>query len=539
MPAALGVKSPMRMSPLVWFAVALALAIIAPLLALSGVALQPAPLDSLLHLVSTVLPRYAVTSVVLVVLVGALVLLLGVGAGWLVAAFEFPGRRFLEVGLILPLAMPAFVMAYAYTDFLDTSGSLQTWLRAVMGWQVGDYWFPQVRSLPAAALFLALALYPYVYMLARNAFAERSESLSDAARSLGLSAPEVWWRVSWPVARPAVAAGLALVTMETLADFGTVSFFAVDTFSAGIYRAWQGFGDRTGAARLSLLLVAVVLLLVWAERRQRGRMLFHARSSRPARVRPLSGLAGWSASAACALPCLFGFALPALLLARQWWVSAGHIDSRLVQWALNSALLSLSAVLIIVPMALAMAYAVRLHPSRWIRLLSGISGAGYALPGVVLGVGLLAVVGAIDQTLSAGTTRFLIGGTAFAVVYAYCVRFFAVAQQGLDASLKRISPAMDASARTLGAGPFEVLRRVHWPLLKPSVASASLLVFVDCLKELPATLVLRPFNFDTLAVVAYQFAADERLVEAALPSLVIVLVGLLPVSILASSLRRR
>ena len=539
MPAALGVKSPMRMSPLVWFAVALALAIIAPLLALSGVALQPAPLDSLLHLVSTVLPRYAVTSVVRVVLVGALVLLLGVGAGWLVAAFEFPGRRFLEVGLILPLAMPAFVMAYAYTDFLDTSGSLQTWLRAVMGWQVGDYWFPQVRSLPAAALFLALALYPYVYMLARNAFAERSESLSDAARSLGLSAPEVWWRVSWPVARPAVAAGLALVTMETLADFGTVSFFAVDTFSAGIYRAWQGFGDRTGAARLSLLLVAVVLLLVWAERRQRGRMLFHARSSRPARVRPLSGLAGWSASAACALPCLFGFALPALLLARQWWVSAGQIDSRLVQWAFNSALLSLAAVLIIVPMALAMAYAVRLHPSRWIRLLSGISGAGYALPGVVLGVGLLAVVGAIDQTLSAGTTRFLIGGTAFAVVYAYCVRFFAVAQQGLDASLKRISPAMDASARTLGAGPFEVLRRVHWPLLKPSVASASLLVFVDCLKELPATLVLRPFNFDTLAVVAYQFAADERLVEAALPSLVIVLVGLLPVSILASGLRRR
>lgn len=535
----MGVKSPMRMSPLVWFAVALALAIIAPLLALSGVALQPAPLDSLLHLVSTVLPRYAVTSVVLVVLVGALVLLLGVGAGWLVAAFEFPGRRFLEVGLILPLAMPAFVMAYAYTDFLDTSGSLQTWLRAVMGWQVGDYWFPQVRSLPAAALFLALALYPYVYMLARNAFAERSESLSDAARSLGLSAPEVWWRVSWPVARPAVAAGLALVTMETLADFGTVSFFAVDTFSAGIYRAWQGFGDRTSAARLSLLLVAVVLLLVWAERRQRGRMLFHARSSRPARVRPLSGLAGWSAGAACALPCLFGFALPALLLARQWWVSAGQIDSRLVQWAFNSALLSLAAVLIIVPMALAMAYAVRLHPSRWIRLLSGISGAGYALPGVVLGVGLLAVVGAIDQTLSAGTTRFLIGGTAFAVVYAYCVRFFAVAQQGLDASLKRISPAMDASARTLGAGPFEVLRRVHWPLLKPSVASASLLVFVDCLKELPATLVLRPFNFDTLAVVAYQFAADERLVEAALPSLVIVLVGLLPVSILASGLRRR
>ncbi|MCZ8098818.1 MAG: ABC transporter permease subunit [Burkholderiales bacterium] len=253
----------MNRSPLGWLAVGVAASVVAPMLALAWVAVQPAGADSLAHLVSTVLPRYALTSVLLVVQVAIGVLLLGVGAGWLVAAYEFPGRRVLEVGMILPLAMPAFVLAYAYTDFLDTSGPLQGWLREVTGWSIGEYWFPPVRSLTGAALFLSLALYPYVYMLARNAFAERGESLGEAARSLGLPAPLVWWRVTWPVARPAVVAGLTLVTMETLADFGTVNFFAVDTFSAGIYRAWQGLRDRSAAARLALVLLAAELLLVW------------------------------------------------------------------------------------------------------------------------------------------------------------------------------------------------------------------------------------------------------------------------------------
>jgi iron(III) transport system permease protein len=530
----------MNRSPLGWLALGVAATVVAPLLALVWVALQPTGADALAHLASTVLPRYALSSLLLVAQVSVFVLLLGVGAGWLVAAYEFPGRRLLEVGMILPLAMPAFVLAYAYTDFLDTSGPLQEWLRAVTGWSIGEYWFPPVRSLTGAALFLSLALYPYVYMLARNAFAERGESLAEAARSLGLPAPLVWRRVTWPVARPAIVAGLTLVTMETLADFGTVSFFAVDTFSAGIYRAWQGLGDRSAAARLSLVLLAVVLALVWLERRQRGRMAFHARGTRPAKPRRLHGLAAWAASLACATPVVLGFLLPTGLLLAAWWGQGAAFDPRLARWAANTAMLSALAVAVVVPLALGLAYAVRQLSARWVGALAAVAGAGYAIPGIVLGVGLLAVVGAIDRIAAwwpgAG---LLVGGTAVAVVYAYCVRFFAVAQHGLEASLKRISPSMDASARTLGAGPFEMLRRVHWPLLRPSIATAALLVFVDCLKELPATLVLRPFNFDTLAVVAYNFASDERLAEAALPSLMIVAVGLLPVTVLARSFRRR
>jgi iron(III) transport system permease protein len=529
----------MNRSPLGVLALAVATAVVAPLLALAWVAVQPSGADALAHLVSTVLPRYTLTSLLLVVQVAVFVLLLGVGAGWLVAAYEFPGRRGLEVAMILPLAMPAFVLAYAYTDFLDTSGPLQGWLRGVTGWSIGDYWFPPVRSVPGAALFLALALYPYVYMLARNAFAERSESLAEAARSLGMPAPLVWWRVTWPVARPAIVAGLTLVAMETLADFGTVSFFAVDTFSAGIYRAWQSLGDRSAAARLALVLLGAVLLLVWIERRQRGRMAFHARGARPARVRRLRGASAWAATLACLTPVVLGFVLPVVLLMHAWWGQGGSVDARLLRWAGNTALLSALAVAVVVPLALGVAYAVRLVASRRIAAYATVAGAGYAVPGIVLGVGLLAVVGWVDRLAAWWPgTGLLLGGTAVAVVYAYCVRFFAVAQHGLEASLKRIGPSMDASARTLGAGTLEMLRRVHWPLLRPSIATAALLVFVDCLKELPATLVLRPFDFDTLAVVAYHFAADERLAEAALPSLVIVLVGLAPVTVLARSFRR-
>jgi iron(III) transport system permease protein len=526
-------------SPFAWLAVGVAAAVLAPLIALLIVALQPTGAGALTHLVSTVLPRYTLTTFALVLLVGACVLLLGVGAGWLVAAFRFPGRRLLEVAMILPLAMPAFVLAYAYTDFLDTSGPLQAWLRGVTGWRIGDYWFPQVRSLPGAALFLSLALYPYVYMLARNAFAERSESLAEAARSLGLPRHQVWWRVTWPVARPAVVAGVTLVMMETLADFGTVSFFAVDTFSAGIYRAWQGLGDRVAAARLAMVLLLAVLILVWLERRQRGRMAFHSRSARPARVRQLRGIPAFAAFAGCLTPVLFGFVIPSILLVRAWWAEGGSLDPRLWDWAWNTAVLSAVAVALIVPLALGLAYSARLVAARWMTALVAVAGSGYAVPGIVLGVGLLAVIGTIDRIGAyAPVGGVLLAGTGVAVVYAYCVRFLAVAQHGLDASLKRISPSMDATARTLGAGQLEVLRRVHWPLLRPSVSTAALLVFVDCLKELPATLVLRPFNFDTLAVVAYNFASDERLGEAALPSLVIVLVGLLPVTVLARSFRR-
>lgn len=511
----------------------------APILVLLGLALSPAAgWDTLSHLALTVLPSALGNSLALCAIVLAVVLVAGVGTGWLVAAYDFPARDVLAWALVLPLAMPAFVMAYAYTDFLDTSGPLQSWLRALTGLAPGQYWFPDIRSLPGAGLFLGLALYPYVYMLARIAFAERSPSLAEAARSMGLRPRAAWWRVTWPVARPAVAAGCALVLMESLADFGTVSYFGVDTLTASIYRSWQGLGDKVAAARLAFVLLAIVGFLVLVERRQRVRMRFYTRAAKPA---PRVALGGWRAARAtalCALPLVLGFVLPALLLARAWWGSGGALDPRLASWALNSVVLSLLAAALILPVALVIAYAARIVQRRFVGFAVTLACAGYALPGIVIGVGLIVWIGWIDRLLGA----MVFGGTIAAVVYAYGVRFFSIGYQGVEAALARISPSMDQSARSLGLSPMGVLREVHWPLLRPSIAVAGLLVLVDCLKELPATLVLRPFDFDTLAVSAYHFAADERLGEAALPSLLIVLAGLAPVLLLsrvAEGRRRR
>ncbi len=517
-------------SSLLTFATIGALMTAAPVLVLLWLAFSPqGGWETLEHLAVTVLPAALASSLALAAIVLTVVLVAGVGCGWLVAAYEFPGRRWLSWALVLPLSMPAFVMAYAYTDFLDTSGALQSWFRDVSGLQVGEYLFPDVRSLPGAGLFLGLALYPYVYMLARSAFAERSPSLGEAARSLGLGPRATWWRVTWPVARPAVAAGCALVLMETLADFGTVSYFAVDTLTASIYRSWQGMGDRIAAARLALVLLLFVGLLVAAERRQRARMRFYPRAAKPAPRISLSGWAGVRATALVSLPLLLGFVVPALLLLRAWLAASAPIDERFGGWVMNSLLVALLAAALILPVALITAYAARLVRNRFIGFAVTLACAGYALPGIVIGVGLMVLVGALDNLAG----RLLLAGTIVAVVYAYGVRFFSIGYQGMEAALARISPSMDQSARSLGLGPFEVLREVHWPLLRPSMASAALLVFVDCLKELPATLVLRPFNFDTLAVSAYHYASDERLAEAALPSLLIVAAGLLPVILLS------
>ncbi|MCM5569343.1 iron ABC transporter permease [Burkholderiaceae bacterium FT117] len=514
----------------------LALAVAAPIVALAWLAFAPGAADAgaLGHLLGTVLPRYTVATAHLAIVVVAIVLLLGVSTGWLVAAYEFPGRGLLAWLLVLPLSTPAFVMAYAYTDFLATWGPLQAWIRALTGLEVGEYWFPEIHSPNGAGLFLGLALYPYVYLLARAAFADRSPSLSEAARSLGMNRTAVWWRVTWPVARPAVAAGTALALMETLADFGTVSYFAVDSFTAGIYRAWQGMGDRVGAARLALMLLAFVGALMWIERRSRSRMRFHARAARPAPRVPLQGWRAWRATLWCALPPLLGFLLPALLLLRGWLADGAGIDPRLGDWILNTALLAAAGAATVLPLALFAAYAARLGGGRALHAGITLANSGYAVPGVVLGVGLLILSGQVDRILAGlGMPAVLAGGSVLAVVYAYSVRFFSVGWQGIDASLKRISPSMDQSARSLGRRPVEVLREVHWPLMRRGLASAALLVFIDCLKELPATLVLRPFDFDTLAVVAYQFASDERLAAAALPSLLIVAVGLAPVIFLS------
>ena len=514
----------------------LALALAAPLLALVVVAGSGlgAGTDALAHLLGTVLPRYALTTLLLTLGVLVVVLSVGIGAAWIIAAYEFPGRRSLAWLMVLPMAMPAFVMGYAYTDFLAPAGALQSAIRRLTGWEVGDYWFPDIHAWPSAAVCLGLALYPYVYLLARTAFSERSETLAEAARSLGLSPLEVWWRVTWPVARPAVAAGVALATMETLADFGTVSYFAVDTFTAGIYRAWQSLGDRAGAAQLALVLLLAVMALVWVERQQRGRMQFHSRTNQPATRRRLEGWRAGLATLACALPGLLGFLIPASILFVNAVSSGVGVNQRLFGWATNTALLGLAGAGLVVPLALIAAYAARVAGSRFSQGMLALANTGYAIPGLVLGVAMLALAGLLSRLLQAvgasgAWTLPAVTGGVLAVLYAYTVRFFPVAYQGLDAGLRRISPSMDQSARSLGRNAVQVLIDVHWPLMRRSLAVAALLVFVDSVKELPATLVLRPFDFDTLAVVAYHFAADERLAEAALPSLLIVIVGLIPV----------
>ncbi len=528
-----------------------ALAIAARTMAIAWLAFMPAPADlqpgTLAHLFGTVLPRYALTTAKLAAMVLAVVLLVGVGTAWLVAAYDFPGRGAFAWMLVLPLSTPAFVMAYAYTDFLASHGALQVTLRRLTGWEVGDYWFPEIHSWQFAGIFLGLALYPYVYLLARAAFADRSPSLGEAARSLGLGRRRVWWRVIWPVARPAVVAGCALAMMETLADFGTVAYFSVDSFTAGIYRAWQGLGDRTGAARLAMMLLVIVLATLAIERGQRGRMEFHVRNPRPAPRQRLRGPAAWRATLACTLPVALGFVLPAALLFSAWIDGGAGIDARLPRWMGNTALLAVCGAAVVLPLALVAAYSARVAASPLLRAALVFANTGYAVPGVVLGVGLLVLSGSVDRLLAPltgwfGVSALFAGGSMAAIVYAYAVRFFSVAYQGVESGLARISPSMDHSARSLGRRPLQVLREVHWPLMRRSVGAAALLVAIDCLKELPATLVLRPFDFDTLAVVTFQFASDERLAEAALPALLIVLVGTIPVvwlSRVALSERRR
>jgi iron(III) transport system permease protein len=502
------------------------------------------------HLAATVLPDYVFNTLALTLLVGLGVGIGGTAAGWLIARHRFPGSTMFAWALLLPLAMPSYVMAYAYTDFLQYAGPLQTALRGAFGWTHADYWFPDVRTLGGAAVMFVFALYPYVFLLARTAFIERPPALIEAARTLGLDAKATFWRVELPLARPAIAGGIALALMETLADYGTVAYFAVDTFTTGMYRAWFSLGDHTAAAQLAVMLLVFVVGAIALERSSRGaaRTAGGARGRHPQRQAPV-GLKGWRAAAAtsfCAIPLLTGFVLPIVLLLR---LLLGEADfpwsTRFPEWAWNSLRVAVLAAVIAVVVATAVAYSLRLAPGRLTRASSRVMTLGYAVPGTVLAIGVLLPLGAADNWLAAwlrdATGRpagLLLTGTLVALLYAYVVRYFAVAWNAIEPGFARITPAMDAAARSLGAGVLGTLMRVHAPLLARSGAAALLLVFVDVMKELPATLVLRPFNFDTLATQTYLLAKDERLAEAALPSLAIVAVGLVPIMVLARMARR-
>ncbi|MGQ0545861.1 MAG: ABC transporter permease [Betaproteobacteria bacterium] len=489
------------------------------------------------HLAVTALAQYTANTLLLLAAVSAGVISMGVLSAWLVSAYRFPGRDFLEWGLMLPLAMPAYVMAYAYTDWLQFSGPVQSALRAATGWQARDYWFPEIRSLWGAAAMLAFALYPYVYLIARTAFVELSRSAVEAARLAGCGPWGAFFRVAVPLARPAIVAGASLALMETLADFGTVSYFAVEVFTTGIFKAWLSMGDATAAAQLSACLLGFVVVLLALERASRGRAAYHAPGRGPAPPQRLGGWRALAAGAACAAPVFFGFALPALLLARLAWDERGaYLGARLFALVGNSFSVAGLTAIVGVLLALVMAYAGRITRAPAVRTVNRIAGLGYAIPGAVIAVGVLVPLGRLDNALADWLEHALgvqagliLTGTVAALVYAYLVRLLAVALQTTDAGLAKVTPSMEDAARSLGTGALRTLARVHVPLITPSLATAALLVFVDVLKELPATFALRPFNFDTLAIEAYNLAKDERLAEAAVPALVIVAVGLAPV----------
>lgn len=536
----------LRISP--WSAGALLIAVTVLLPIVSVVWLAFFPEDNIWpHLLRTTLPRYLTTTLMLMFSVGLLAGAMGTGAAWLVVMFRFPGHRLLQWALLLPLAIPAYVSAYALVDMLEYAGPVQTALRGLMGWQTArDYWFPQIRSLPGAAIVLSLALYPYVYLLVRAAFREQSAAGFEVARALGAGPMSRFRRIAVPLARPAIAAGVAVVMMESINDFGTVDFFAVQTLTTGIFSVWQQTGNVGGAAQLAVLVLVLVVVLVTTEKlgRRKARFFSSARGARPLTPMQLSGWRGMAATIMCLLPVAAGFILPMTVIV----LNAMHAD----QWlspGLGRALLHTvvaggAAAILTVGSGLLMVYGVRLSRARMPRLLMPVTAIGYAAPGAVLGLGLLIPLAAFDNRLAdtflALTGRdpgLLITGSAAAVVLAYCVRFFAIAQGTADGALGRIPPSLGMASRSLGQSAGSTLRRVHMPLMGASVGSALLLVFVECVKELPATLLLRPFGYNTLATHVHEQASLESLPDAAPAALLISAVGLVAVLLLARANR--
>lgn len=523
--------------------------VLAPLLAVFWIALHPSE-NIWPHLMATVLPRYFTTTLVMMAGVGAVTAAVGTGAAWLVTMYRFPGRGWLVHALLFPLALPAYVGAYALVDFLDYAGPFQTALRTAFGWQdARDYWFPEIRSTWAAILVLSAALYPYVYLLTRQALREQSGGVYEVARALGTGGWGLFWRLGLPLARPAIAAGVALALMETVADFGTVAHFGVQTLTTGVFSTWLNGSNAGGAAQIAGVIMMLIFVLVALERISRRNARFHraARHARPIEPQSLTGWRAWLALGLCLVPFVIGFVLPVGVmlthaLARPGvWIAPG-----LGEAALNTLIVGGAAAAITVGAALFLVYGVRMAGRGLARVVLPVTMLGYAAPGAVLAVGLLVPLAALDHRVADGILSLtgsdpglLLTGTAAAIVLAYVVRFFGIAQGAVDAAFGRISPSLPMAARSLGEGQGGTLRRLYLPLMRGSVASALLVVFVDCVKELPATLLLRPFNFNTLSTRVYELASLERLGEAAPAALVVTGFGLAAVALLARAHRDR
>ncbi|NQW02091.1 MAG: iron ABC transporter permease [Rhodospirillales bacterium] len=521
----------------------IALLIAIPLFAVLTLALSPSD-DIWQHLLDTVLAKYVWTTLSLMLGVGIGTTVIGTATAWLVTMCRFPGRGLFNWALLLPLAVPAYVLAFVVTDQLEYAGTVQTTLRMLFNWESRqDYWFPEIRSLPGAITVMTLVLYPYVYLLARAAFMEQSICVLDVSRTLGNGPWKSFFKVALPLARPAIVIGVTLALMEALNDLGTVEFFAVNTFTSGIYDVWLNMNSRSGAAQLASVLLIFVLTLIALERAARRGQRYHHTSGKYSALPSyrLHGMKALVAFLACAVPLGFGFLLPAgVLLSYSLNFYQETLAANYFQYVANSLTLSSIAAIGSVLIGLFMAYGVRLNGSAIVRMATRFASIGYAVPGAVLAIGIIIPLGAFDNAVDAFLQRTLgissglfISGTIVAVIYGYTARFLALSYGTLEASLGKITPSMDGAARTLGQGPGATLRRVHLPLVRGSLLTAGLLVFVDCMKELPLTLILRPFNYDTLSTFVFQYASNEQLEHSALGALTIVAAGIIPVVLLS------
>ena len=535
-----------RIDPWSTGAVAIAAAVLLPIVCVIWFAFHPAE-NIWPHLMATTLPRYLANTAVMMICVGLGAGITGTGAAWFVVMYRFPGRKWLQWALLMPLAVPAYVGAYALVDFLEYAGPVQTALRSVFGWDTArDYWFPNIRTRGAAIVVLSAALYPYVYILARAALREQSAASFDVARALGAGAWGRFRRVGFPLARPAIAAGVAVVMMETVNDFGTVDYFAVQTLTTGIFTVWLQAGNLGGAAQLASVMLLIIVALVTLEKssRRRSRSYTNARNIRPVTPTDLPFAKGWWVTILTLLPILVGFVLPVVVLLSHAFDAGEWAEAGLSLALWRTIWVAGLAALLTVTGGVFMVYGVRLSGKRLPALLMPVTAIGYAAPGAVLALGILVPLAGLDNVVADfvyDTTGWdpglILTGTAAALVLAYVVRFFAIAQGTADAALARVAPSLAMASRSLGRTAGGTLRAVHLPLVRASIGSALLLVFVDAVKELPATLLLRPFNFDTLATRVHSKASLESLSEAAPAALMITLIGLLAVALLARANR--
>ncbi|WP_068716501.1 ABC transporter permease [Vibrio tritonius] len=524
-----------------------ALLLILPIVSLFYLSTEEAG-DLFSHLFATVLPTYTLNTLLLVIGVMGLSLFFGVPSAWLMAMCRVPGEKWLQWALVLPLAMPGYIVGYIYTDWFDYSGPIQQWLRGITGWTASDYWFPDIRTLFGATYVLALVLYPYIYLMSRSAFMEQNVSLLQSARLLGCSSFESFRRVSLPLVRPAVAVGLSLVAMETLGDFGTVSYFAVNTLTTAVYDTWLGYSNLGAAAKISAIMLVVIVLFLSGERYSRRKQkLFQTSYTSREDVR--YELRGWQKIGAilwCWGLVSVAFILPLLQLASyaydyftQSWTS------EFKTYALSSLKISVIAAFLATFVAIVVNFTNRLHNSQHSLFFMRAASLGYAVPGTVLAIGVLSPILKMDhwindiaQMMHFEQPGLVLSGSMFAIVFAMVVRFSAVAIGSVESNLSKVSLSMDMASRTMGCNETQMLRRVHFPMIRRGILVAILLVFIESMKELNAALLLRPFNFETLATYVYNFASDEQLELAALPAVLLVLVGLIPLLIVNRSLER-